>query len=174
MRYIAFLLFVIALPAGGVEITLGPSVIRVAGAAEMVEKVVEEDAAPHLIVLGSLEKVNHELKPEKSEVISGLKSAFTYYLPQARRTGDVGQFYRDQLVVLGEIVFECKGRTCGSSSSWANSILDRAIIYGPEQHQRYYVAKTASGYLSVYVGQRATRKIYVHIEYVETLGDAVG
>ena len=174
MRYITFLLFVIAFPAGGAEIAIGPAMVRMPGAAEMIEKVVEEEAAPHLIVLGALEKVNHELQPEKSEIINGFKSAFTYYLPRARRTGDVGRFYRDQLVALGEVVFECEGRTCGSSSSWANSILDRAIIYGPEQHQRYYVAKTASGYLSIYVGQRATRKIYVHIEYIETAGDIVG
>ena len=138
---------------------------------ELIDGRDEREKTSHLIVLGALEKINHELEPEESAVYSGWKSTRTYYLPLARRTAEVSGFYRKQLHLLGELAFECRGRTCGSSSYWANRILDKAILYGPEQFQDYQIFSLYddSGYLAVYVGQRATRKIYVHIEHVRAV-----
>ena len=157
------LVFFVGQASGALELSLFP-------AAELVEEEIQDDVASHLIVLGALEKINHELEPENSEVRNGKKSSWTYYLPQARRTREVRQFYLPQLDSLGRIAFECSGRTCGSSTYWANRIFERAILYGPEQFQHFVIVELAdnSGYLSVYIGQRATRKIYVHIERVET------
>ena len=138
---------------------------------ELVDSTDSDQVKPHLVVLGALEKINHELEPEQSTSMVGRKSSRTYYLPLARKTSSVVEFYRDQLSVQGEIAFECRGRTCGSSSYWANKILGRSILYGPEQFQHYvvYQLPADSGYLAVYVGQRATRKIYVHIEAVSSM-----
>jgi len=121
-------------------------------------------ASSHLVVLGSLEKVNRELEPEKSEIFYGRRYQETYYLPEARRTGQVFEHYRSQLEALGEILFECDGRACGSSSYWANKVFEEAILYGPEQFQKYVIASRSDGggYVAVYIGERATRKIYVH------------
>ncbi len=123
------------------------------------------EASSHLVVLGALEKVDHELQPEDSEIISGRKFQETFYLPEARRTGQVFEHYLQQLEALGEIKFQCDGRGCGSSSYWANRVFDRAILYGPEQYQKYAVVNRhdGQGYIAVYVGERATRKIYVHL-----------
>ena len=141
--------------------------LSLSSSAELVDEVINVDVSRHLVVLGALEKVNHILEPEKSVIVQGIKSTFTYYLPEARRTLNVGKQIKPQLVQLGELVFECQGRSCGSSSNWANRILGKAILYGPEQYQHYYAVKLINGYLSVYVGQRATRKIYLHIEVVD-------
>ncbi|MBT4159925.1 MAG: DUF4892 domain-containing protein [Gammaproteobacteria bacterium] len=145
-----------------------PNEIETYPGAEIVEKEEATQTAAHLVVLGALEKINHELVPEKSEVINGVKSSTTWYLPQARRTRDVARFYEERLQSQGEIVFQCVGRSCGSSSYWANRIFDRAILYGPEQYQFFYALELSKGrgFLSVYVGQRATRKIYVHMEQI--------
>jgi hypothetical protein len=121
----------------------------------------------HLAVLGTLEKVNHEVQPEASEFLRGKKSTRTYYLPQNRKTSQVADFFKEQLAGEGEIAFSCKGRGCGSSSLWANQIFDRAILYGPEQYQYYLIASIDDAYLAVYIGQRATRKIYVYLEQLE-------
>jgi len=136
--------------------------------AEEVESESADEAAAHLVVLGALEKVNHELVPEKSEIVMGLRSSTTWYLPQARRTREVAKYYFEQLEQQGEVVFQCQGRSCGSSSNWANKILDRAILYGPEQFQQFSVVqlRDGEGYRYIYIGQRATRKIYAHIEQV--------
>ncbi len=123
----------------------------------------------HLVPLGSLEKVNRVLEPEASVAAVGKRTARTYYLPAARRTDDVIDFYRAQLETFGELTFECDGRTCGSSSYWANRIFGMSVLYGPEQYQRYAVARNENtgDYLLVYVGQRATRAIYVQIDSIE-------
>jgi len=136
--------------------------------AALVDSLDESEKSMHLIVLGALEKVNHELEPEQLTMLAGRKSSRTYYLPLARRTKEVSTFYRGQLVLQGELTFECYGRSCGSSSYWANHILGQAILYGPEQFQHYqvYELPDEGGYLAVYVGQRATRKIYVHVESI--------
>ncbi len=138
---------------------------------ELVEELDEREKTAHLIVLGSLEKINHELVPEQSIVLAGWKSSRTYYLPLARKSAEVSSFYRDQLVLRGELAFECHGRTCGSSSYWANRILDKPVLYGPEQFQHYQIFKLPgdAGYVAIYVGQRATRKIYAHVEFVSAV-----
>ena len=85
-------------------------------------------------------------------------------------------FYREQLVLRGGLAFECQGRTCGSSSYWANRILDKPVLYGPEQFQQYQVftLPADAGYVAIYVGQRATRKIYAHIEFVSAVRPKLG
>lgn len=138
--------------------------------AELVDASSESEAKMHLVVLGSLEKVNHVVEPEASEIMKGRLSWQTFYLPQARRTKRVAEHYHQELGKLGELKFSCKGRSCGSSSYWANRIFEQAILYGPEQYQYYFVALQPNGsYLSVYVGQRATGKIYVYLQSIEPL-----
>ena len=136
--------------------------------ADLVKKRVGETPATYLLALGALEKINHVIEPEDSRLITGTKSTWTFELPDARSTGSIGDFYRAQLTSIGAILFECSGRGCGSSSYWANKIFNASVLYGPEQFQRYYVAELSAGFVVVYVAQRATRDIYVHIEYLHS------
>jgi len=73
--------------------------------------------------------------------------------------------YLEQLQGIGSLEFECKGRECGSSSYWANKIFKSAMLYGPEQFQSYAVFRTSAGWWTVYIGQRATRKIYARLDH---------
>ena len=57
--------------------------------AEQVDALNESEKTTHLIVLGALEKINHELEPEHSITVDGRKASRTYYLPLARRTKEV-------------------------------------------------------------------------------------
>jgi len=190
MRYLAFVpLISLALlaesqPAAVAEpVALYPS-------SELVEQETIESTAL-LVVLGALEKVNHELQPEKSVLVPGRKDSSTWYLPEARRTKQVAEHFKSELVESANILFECQGRSCGSSSYWANKHFERAILYGPEQYQHYLIAQRstpeppASGvsisepfispkieegdYIVIYIGERATRKIYAHIEYISPI-----
>ena len=124
-----------------------------------------EPARSHMLVLGALEKVDRELRPENYKILSAKKSSYTYYLPEARQTSEVFEYYLNQLETIGDIEFDCKGRACGSSSYWANKIFNNAVLYGPEQFQNYAVFRTSSGWWTVYIGQRATRKIYAHLNH---------
>ena len=132
--------------------------------AELTNKTMEP-AKSHMLVLGALEKVDRELRPENFKILSAKKSSYTYYLPEARQTKEVFEYYLDQLQSIGNLEFECKGRECGSSSYWANKIFKSAILYGPEQFQSYAVFRTSAGWWTVYIGQRATRKIYARLDH---------
>ncbi|MEX2328020.1 MAG: DUF4892 domain-containing protein, partial [Pseudomonadales bacterium] len=81
----------------------------------------------------------------------------------------VGDFYRERMEALGEILFECKGYRCGSSNYWANSVFGRSILYGPAQYQHYFLTEIVSDttyYVATYVALRGTREIYVHLDVV--------
>ena len=132
--------------------------------AELVTKSMEP-AKSHMLVLGALEKVDRELRPENYKILAAKKSSYTYYLPEARQTKEVFEYYLDQLQSIGSLEFECRGRECGSSSYWANKIFKSAMLYGPEQFQSYAVFRTSAGWWTVYIGQRATRKIYARLDH---------
>ena len=134
---------------------------------ELVDKVIGKADGTHKIILGSLKKINNVLEPENSEYIFGTKSSETYFVPGERDVDQVKDFYRSQLLSRGEILFECSGRNCGPSNYWANTIFAKPILYGPEQFQRYVLARLKNDeYISVYVAMRGTRKLYFHIEVI--------
>lgn len=181
MRYLVFVpLIVFAALVAAAESGLVAAPVGLYPSSEMVAQETTESSG-HLVVLGVLKKINHELLPEKSILVSGRKEASTYYLPEARRTNQVADFFRAELVASANILFECQGRTCGSSSYWANSHFETAILYGPEQFQHYFIAQRSvsqrsvsqegeqGDYIVIYIGQRATRKIYAHIEYLSPI-----
>ena len=134
--------------------------------AEVVKSKSDPKVTTRRIFLGSLKKINNVLEPESVEFVSGSRRSTTYYIPSERRVGKVVEFYKHQLGKLARILFECSGRDCGSSNYWANTVFQTPFLYGPEQYQSYLVGITidTGDYISIYIGQRGTRKIYVHIE----------
>lgn len=174
MRALVFLLLLFTQGVSGAVVS--DVVIEHYPTAELFEENTDTDVGRYLIPLGALEIVSHELVPEESVTVTGNRSYRTYYLPDARRTNAVADFYEPQLQAIGEIRYQCSGRTCGSSFYWANTIFEQRILYGPEQYQHSYILELEENgaYLKFYIGQRATRKIYVHIELISpqsTQGD---
>ena len=177
MRYLAFVLLISVALVAQAEPALPVEPVGLFPSSELVEQEVTQSTS-HLLVLGALKKVNHELQPEKLMLVPGRKEASTWYLPEARRAKQVAEHFKSELVESANILFECQGRACGSSSYWANKLFERAILYGPEQYQYYLIGqrptlqhspsqqKPEGDYIVIYIGQRATRKIYVHIEYI--------
>lgn len=155
-------------PAHSAEFVFGQDSIELQPGAELVEQIDRGAVSSHLIPQGALEKINRVLEPEQSVVVRGTKAVSIYYLPLERRTSEVASYYRERLASVGRMVFECGGRTCGSSSNWANRIFGHSILYGPEQYQYYFNVELPdeAGYLSVYIGERATRKIYLYFQYI--------
>lgn len=154
----SLLTFLAALPAA--------AILDAYPGAEVVESKTDPKVITRRIFLGSLKKINNVLEPESLEFVSGSRQSTTYYIPNERRVGKVVEFYKDQMNRSARILFECNGRDCGSSNYWANTVFQTPILYGPEQYQNYLVGKTKvhGDYVSIYIGQRGTRKIYVHVE----------
>ena len=134
---------------------------------QLVDSAEEESVSTHRIMLGALERVNHEITPEVSRYVQGKRIRKTYLLVDEQRTNLVFGFYVDQLARQGQVLYECAGRACGSSNDWANGVFERRILYGPEQYQHYSVGLVKDQYLAIYVAQRATGQVYVHVDIIK-------
>lgn len=139
--------------------------------AEVVESRIDEKIESRLIILGALKKINNILQPKFFEYVSGTQSSTTYYIPVERRIDKIVEFYRDQLSSSARMLFKCEGRGCGSSNYWANTVFTTPLLYGPEQYQNYIIARdlATNDYIAIYVGQRGTKKIYVHVQIIGTV-----
>lgn len=143
--------------------------------AEQTETRTDESSRPRMLVLGSLEKINRVLKPESERHVTGSFRAETYYLPDAENVESVRDHFDTELARLGETLFECIGRSCGSSIYWANAILNQPVLYGPEQFQSYRIVRVSGEgerYVAAYVAQRGNRKVYAHLTLVTAEGKA--
>jgi hypothetical protein len=135
--------------------------------AQLVDSAEEQTPSNHRVMLGALEKNNGEITPEASRYVQGIRSRHTYLVADEQRTSLVFDFYVEQLQRLGQVLFQCGGRECGSSNYWANGVFERRILYGPEQFQHYIVGLVEGHYLAIYVAQRATGQVYVHIDAIK-------
>jgi len=121
------------------------------------------------LTMGPVKRINSLLRPESLLVVRGKKQAITLLSSKRRNAEEIFQHYLDQLSTGSEVLFQCIGRSCGPSTYWANRIYENALLYGPEQYQRYLFAKidaSQSDYLVIYIGQRATGQVYIQHEVI--------
>lgn len=140
----------------------------------VVNQSVNKSVTTYQLITGSIERVNTLLVPESSEYVQGTKQTTTYEIPNERRSKVVGNYFKQQLLERGQILFQCVGRTCGSSNHWANSVFKKAVLYGPEQYQWYFLSKIVSDqtyYVVVYVAQRGTGRLYAHVEVISAANE---
>lgn len=103
--------------------------------------------------------------------VAGRLTRLTQELP-AGHSYDMGfTFAQAQLADFAtELIFECKGRDCGSSNSWANNHFKVLQLYGQDQAQRYglYSVTLAgvSHYVVIYAVQRGNNRVYLQVEHL--------
>ena len=166
MAYFRLIIVLILLPGWVSAADLG--VIPYPGS-ELVSEMDGGAVGVHRIITGSIHRVATQLEPKSFEVVSGIKQTATYQIPFVQKTKVLAEYFENQLSSLGRIVYACGGRTCGSSNYWANSVFKQAKLYGPEQYQYYFLVSADSGreHLLVYIAQRGTGKLFIHIEKIE-------
>jgi hypothetical protein len=113
------------------------------------------------VATGPIKRTNSLLNPESSLLIQGRRQSHTLLGSQRRNVEAVYQYYLKQLDSKAEVIFQCVGRSCGPSTYWAHKVFKNASLYGPEQYQRYLVARMPGDvYLTLYIAQRATGAVY--------------
>jgi hypothetical protein len=121
----------------------------------------QESTQSHLIATGPIRRTNSLLNPESSLLIQGRRQSHTLLGSQRRNVEAIYQYYLKQLDAEAQVIFQCVGRSCGPSTYWANKVFENASLYGPEQYQRYLVARLPkNNYLILYIAQRATGVVY--------------
>lgn len=119
--------------------------------------------------LGSVEQVNGVERLEREERITGRLTRISYRIPQGNTTRKIFGFYKTQLEMQkAEVLFSCQGRECGSSNYWANDVFDFSKLYGVERSQYYLAARLPGVTVSMYTVERGSRKLYAHIDVIET------
>lgn len=127
----------------------------------------------HLFALGALQRLRGEVIPDDSLRLRGLVTQIVYSIPEGYEGAEVAAYFLEQFEQKGaETLFQCRGRSCGSSNYWANDIFKRRILYGPERNQFYLAFRSAAGsesasYIAVYVITRANKQLKVYVELVE-------
>ena len=169
MGYIAIFLSSMLMASSALAITVEPY-----PGSQLVGSTSSDEVAIHRLITGEVKRVNGQVKPESSDFVRGIKSTRTFEVLDVPRKEAIGQFFKEQLQSSGQLLFECVGRDCGSSSYWANTVFNQAVLYGPTEDQHYLLGKLSGDrgeYVIIYLAQRATGRRYAHIE---TFSDVAG
>lgn len=126
------------------------------------------DHADHGVVIGSVRRINNQLRAEREVRSLGELVRATYRIPPEHGRQEAFEFAKRQLLNQpGSMLFFCEGRECGSSSLWANQVLGNATLYGPEDNQSYLVMQLDTEpqrFVSLYAITRGNRRVYLHVE----------
>lgn len=135
--------------------------------ATLVDSSVQADA-DHALVIGSIRRINNQLRAEREVRSVGELIRATYRIPDTHSRQEAFEHAKAQLLAQpGSMLFFCEGRECGSSSLWANQVLGNATLYGPEDNQAYLVMQLDSEpqhFVSLYAITRGNRRVYLHVE----------
>lgn len=134
---------------------------------EVAQKRVERNVE-HGVVIGSIRRINNQLRAEREVRTTGDLLRVSWLIPPGHDSSEALQHAKRQLLEREHaMLYFCEGRECGSSSIWANQVLGFSRLYGPEDGQAY-VALRVDGepqrFVSLYSITRGNRQVYLHID----------
>ncbi|WP_067981586.1 DUF4892 domain-containing protein [Neptuniibacter pectenicola] len=117
------------------------------------------------LVLGSLQKVNGVVIPEKEQRLTGWLTQITYRIPEPSTPDEAFSMFEAQLTKRGATtLFKCSGRDCGSSNQWANTIFRYSRLYGVEESQSFAAFRLNNKYVSLYAVERGNKRVYLRLD----------
>jgi hypothetical protein len=125
--------------------------------------------ADHWLILGAIERIKGEVKPEAQERVSGKVQSWLWQIPAGHSSEEAFAQIKSQVDADGTTLFECKGRSCGLSNDYANQVFQHSILYGRDSNQHYWLGvdglKKNTLWL-VYSIQRSNKRVYVYVERI--------
>lgn len=118
----------------------------------------------YLLALSPYKKRANRWRPETALRLQGQLFQETHEVPSGYDELDVLAFYQSQISAQAELLFECDGRDCGESNSWANDHFRIKQLYGLDQYQFYRVYKADNAYTTLYVVRRGNRRVTVQLD----------
>ncbi|MFN3579528.1 MAG: DUF4892 domain-containing protein [Pseudomonas sp.] len=160
--------FTLALLAGASQAEEEPElVLKAFPRAELVHSSVDRDI-DHSVVIGGVRRINNQLRAEREVRARGELLRSTFQIPTGHTSAEAFAQAKQQLLDRpNSMLFFCEGRECGSSSLWANQVLDNARLYGPEDNQAYLVLRLdeePQRFVSLYAITRGNRRAYLHVD----------
>ncbi|MEH6348375.1 MAG: DUF4892 domain-containing protein [Bermanella sp.] len=124
----------------------------------------------HWLILGAIERIKGEVKPEAEIRVSAKVQSWLWQLPAGITSETAFDQIRGQVDADTVSLFECQGRSCGLSNDYANQVFQHSILYGRDSNQHYWLgldkAKNDMLWL-VYSIQRSNKRVYVYVERID-------
>lgn len=119
------------------------------------------------IALGRVREVNNRWQFESEETIKGEQRAATWQLDNSVNYADTADYFSRWVKQSGlEVLYHCSGRACGASNLWANNYFQDWRLYGPDAKQYYWALRDGGRYLLLYLIERGSRNVYLHVQYL--------
>lgn len=146
--------------------------------AELQRPASQQPVDEYVLPLGPYQRAAGEWRLEGSERLAGQLRRHTYRIPDGHPPAEVQRFWLTQLQpVTRKILFSCRGRACGPSNQWANSVFNVSELYGPDEQQYYDALELEEdGHrytLALYTVQRGNRRVYSQLDLL-ALADSDG
>jgi hypothetical protein len=164
MNILNKILFFLVLVSAAVRLEANP-LLPVFADSEM-EYTNTSEQQSHTILLSSPKRISNALVIENKRKVIGLKSESLYTVNAGSSIADAFEFYKKQIARLGEVLYECKKRACGSSNYWANNIFDEHRLYGRDSGQYYLAGKIKDKWFTIYIVQNGLRKNLVYLSEI--------
>lgn len=132
-----------------------------------------EDAATaeYLLGLGAFQKIGGRWRHKYSEHIKGELSRYTWQVDDGFSSEEAFTWFLEQLPEAGSLLYECSGRSCGSSAQWADRVFGERVLYGHDERQRYAafrLQRDGNLYtLVLYASDRANRRHFLRLDVVK-------
>lgn len=123
----------------------------------------EEASKPREFVLSAVEQIRRETSIRRMVSVAATRQWLTYEVPIDTDPRKLKAHYAEQLGA--QVLFQCEGRDCGRSNTWANQVFGQALLYGLDQEQAYFAAQVDGQLVSVYLIKRGNRRQYAHVEF---------
>lgn len=135
--------------------------------AEVARERVQENIE-HSVVIGNIRRINNQLRAEREVQAEGELIRTSWLIPAGHTAREAMAHAVSQLQKHPHtILFFCEGRECGSSSLWANQVLNNSRLYGPEDNQLYLTLRLddqPQRFVSLYAITRGNQQVYLHMD----------
>ncbi|OOV88316.1 DUF4892 domain-containing protein [Oceanospirillum linum] len=148
----------------------------------LAEKEMEETLVldQHMLATGRIQNKGGEAFPESwLSLPAGTLNQALYRVRSTRDTDEILEYYQNHLMQPGsDVLFQCSGRECGSSNDWANRVFKMSTLYGVDREQHYFAVRhklndASDNYISVYITERGTGRIYVYVSHYRVNAEKV-
>lgn len=126
-------------------------------------------AAPtdYQLGLGALQKIGGRWRHKHEERVQGQLARYTWQIDDGYSAKEALAWLQQQ-IPAAQLLYQCEGRSCGSSAQWASRVFQQRVLYGHDERQHYVVLrllKEGTTYsLVLYAVDRANRRHYVHLD----------
>jgi len=125
----------------------------------------------YLLGLGALQKIGGRWRHKHSEALRGRLQRITWQINEGFTAEEGFEHLSAQIPDSAELLFECAGRSCGSSAQWANRVFNQRVLYGHDERQHYASWRVLENgtvwSVVLYAVDRANRRHYLHLDVLE-------